>query len=90
MISKIAIWVSFSIIVLATSLLPNFSFKDIADEINRLYGGTVKVNSTVRSGPMPHNGYRAFDPTATSSAFPDFKYTELFQGLSEIAKSGSE
>ena len=67
-----------------------FSFKNIADEINRLYGGTVKVNSTVRSGPMPHNGYRAFDPTATRSAFPDFKYTELFQGLSEIAKSGSE
>ena len=30
MISKIAICVSFSIIVLATSLLPNFSFKEIA------------------------------------------------------------
>ena len=30
---------------------------------------------------MPHNGYRAFDPSATRQAFADFSYTPLEEGL---------
>ena len=34
-----------------------------------------------RSGPMPHNGYRPFDSSATRAAFPDFPYTTLPEGV---------
>jgi nucleoside-diphosphate-sugar epimerase len=51
------------------------SFRDIALKFSS------KVKGSPRSGPMPHNGYRPFDPAATRKAFPDFRYTPLDQGL---------
>lgn len=51
------------------------SFREIAERFSK------KVRTTVRSGPMPHNGYRPFDAAATRKAFPDFRYTPLDEGL---------
>jgi UDP-glucose 4-epimerase len=57
------------------------SFREIADICVRLSGRPVEIRSTPRQGPMPHNGYRPFDPAATYAAFPDFRYTPLETGL---------
>jgi UDP-glucose 4-epimerase len=51
------------------------SFRDVALKFSS------KVKGSPRSGPMPHNGYRPFDATATRKAFPDFRYTPLDEGL---------
>ena len=51
------------------------SFRDIALKF------TSRVKGSPRSGPMPHNGYRPFDPSGTRAAFPDFRYTPLDEGL---------
>ena len=51
------------------------SFRDIALKFS------PKVKASPRNGPMPHNGYRPFDPVGTRAAFPDFRYTPLEEGL---------
>uniref|UniRef100_Q07RH0 NAD-dependent epimerase/dehydratase n=1 Tax=Rhodopseudomonas palustris (strain BisA53) TaxID=316055 RepID=Q07RH0_RHOP5 len=58
------------------------SFRAIAERAVALSGQSVAVVGRPRSGPMPHNGYRAFDPAATFAAFPDFAYRPLDQGMS--------
>lgn len=60
------------------------SFRDIAEQVANLFSGTSKVIGSERSGPMPHNGYRAFNPEATSEAFPDFSYLPLSEGIKKI------
>jgi hypothetical protein len=35
---------------------------------------------------MPHNGYRAFDPIACRTAFPDFSFVPLQHGLLKLAE----
>jgi nucleoside-diphosphate-sugar epimerase len=57
------------------------SFREIAELIAARSNGRAAVRGSPRQGPMPHNGYRAFDPAATLSAFPDFRYTRLEDGL---------
>jgi UDP-glucose 4-epimerase len=57
------------------------SFRQVADAIGELVPREVSISSLPRKGPMPHNGYRAFDPGATREAFPDFRYTALSDGL---------
>ncbi|MGK5094548.1 NAD-dependent epimerase/dehydratase family protein [Deltaproteobacteria bacterium TL4] len=57
------------------------SFRGIAEQIIRLVPNPLQLKSTPRIGPMPHNGYRAFDCSATLEAFSDFHYTPLKQGL---------
>jgi UDP-glucose 4-epimerase len=57
------------------------SFRQVADAIAELVPRDVSISSLPRTGPMPHNGYRAFDPRATLQAFPDFRYTPLSNGL---------
>jgi nucleoside-diphosphate-sugar epimerase len=64
------------------------SFREIADLVVKLTGRDVEIVEAPRSGPMPHNGYRAFDTAACRAAFPDFAYSPLTQGLaSAIATS---
>ncbi|MBL8630577.1 MAG: NAD-dependent epimerase/dehydratase family protein [Rhodospirillaceae bacterium] len=60
------------------------SFREIADLINKVGKAPVPIVPSPRSGPMPHNGYRPFDATATHKAFPDFAYTPLAQGLAQV------
>jgi nucleoside-diphosphate-sugar epimerase len=57
------------------------SFRDIAERVVRAAGRAVAIEPTPRSGPMPHNGYRPFDIAAIRSAFPDFSYTPLAEGI---------
>jgi nucleoside-diphosphate-sugar epimerase len=59
------------------------SFRDIAEKVIQLIPNSSQIKGSVRSGPMPHNGYRAFDPSATNLAFPDFRYISLEEGLSK-------
>ena len=59
------------------------SFHDIAELVVRLTGSAAPIVETPRSGPMPHNGYRAFATAACRAAFPDFAYTPLERGLAQ-------
>jgi UDP-glucose 4-epimerase len=57
------------------------SFRQVAELAVDLGGKKVAINGSPRRGPMPHNGYRPFDPAATFTAFPDFQYTRLADGM---------
>jgi nucleoside-diphosphate-sugar epimerase len=58
------------------------TFKSVAEKVAALSGNkAVTVKGSPRVGPMPHNGYRAFDIALFRKAFPDFKYTPLADGL---------
>jgi nucleoside-diphosphate-sugar epimerase len=59
------------------------SFREVAETAVALSGRPVEIKGSPRKGPMPHNGYRPFDPSATASAFPDFRYTPLSDGLAQ-------
>jgi nucleoside-diphosphate-sugar epimerase len=71
------------------------SFRDVADAVvadvadaaaadvaARIADRPSVIQTTKRVGPMPHNGYRAFDVAATFAAFPGFEYTPLARGIS--------
>jgi nucleoside-diphosphate-sugar epimerase len=62
------------------------SFRAIADMVVAMRGGAGRVVATRRTQPMPHNGYRAFDPAACGAAFPDFRFTPLADGLRRTAE----
>jgi UDP-glucose 4-epimerase len=57
------------------------SFRSIAEKAIDLAGSKSAIAGRPRSGPMPHNGYRPFDIAAARSAFPDFSYTSLSEGM---------
>jgi nucleoside-diphosphate-sugar epimerase len=57
------------------------SFREIAEIVVRLSRRAVPIRELPRTGPMPHNGYRAFDNTACRAAFPDFSFVPLQHGL---------
>jgi len=61
------------------------SFRAIAERVVALSGRKVAIRGSPRSGPMPHNGYRPFDVAACREAFPDFRYTNLHDGLARAA-----
>lgn len=65
------------------------SFREAAEMVVAQTGATIAIKGSPRKGPMPHNGYRPFDPAATFSAFPDFRYRTLAEGLAEtLARDG--
>lgn len=57
------------------------SFRSVAEMAVARAEKPVPIKSSPRTGPMPHNGYRPFDVSATRTAFPDFRYTPLREGL---------
>src|SRR5262249_34300114 len=57
------------------------SFREIAETVVRLSRRPVPITELPRTGPMPHNGYRAFDIAACRAAFPDFSFVPLQGGL---------
>jgi len=59
------------------------SFKEIAEMVVNISGTTIAIKGSPRVGSMPHNGYRPFNPAATLTAFPEFKYTKLSDGLED-------
>ena len=62
------------------------SFREIAELVTASVPKKVPIKGSPRSGPMPHNGYRPFDNTATRAAFPDFSYTDLPAGIAKTQR----
>ena len=60
------------------------SFKSIASSCLTISGSQKKIVYKDRNGPMPHNGYRAFDISKIRSLFPEFKPTLLTEGLKKL------
>jgi UDP-glucose 4-epimerase len=57
------------------------SFRSVAEMAAALAPKPPRISGTPRNGPMPHNGYRPFDISATRAAFADFRYTPLRDGI---------
>lgn len=66
------------------------SFKEIAEMVVSHFDDPPAIKGSPRQGPMPHNGYRPFDPAATKAAFPDFEYTALPDGIAQAHKDMME
>ncbi len=66
------------------------SFKDCAEMVSSHFDAQVDIKGSPRSGPMPHNGYRPFDPSATKSAFPDFAFTQPADGFARVHSQSLE
>ena len=62
------------------------SFRVLAEKAVALAAKPVTIKGSARSGPMPHNGYRPFDPAATLAAFPAFRYTAIDAGLTRAQR----
>jgi nucleoside-diphosphate-sugar epimerase len=67
------------------------SFRGVAELAVSASGHAVAIEGSPRRGPMPHGGYRSFDPAATFAAFPDFRFTLLRDGMqqAQIMEFGS-
>ncbi len=65
------------------------SFRSIAEKVVAIAPNKVKISGRPRQGPMPHNGFRPFDPSAAKSAFPDFAFTPLELGLAKSQMEGA-
>lgn len=57
------------------------SFRQIAERVAAMAPKTPSIRNTPRTVPMPHRGYRAFDASSATRAFPDFRYTSMELGL---------
>ncbi|MDA0786266.1 MAG: NAD(P)-dependent oxidoreductase [Proteobacteria bacterium] len=57
------------------------SFRELAEMTIGFSDEVIAIENLSRSGPMPHNGYRPFDPSEVLRLFPDFAFTELEAGL---------
>lgn len=57
------------------------SFRQLAEFTAAQFPSRVAVKGSPRTGPMPHNGYRAFAPSAALRAFPGFHFTPWREGL---------
>ena len=75
---------SAGVLNIATGTVP--SFRVLADKAVALAAKPVAIKSSPRNGPMPHNGYRPFDPAATLAAFPGFRYTAIDAGLARAQR----
>jgi UDP-glucose 4-epimerase len=64
------------------------SFRSIAEKVVAIARNKVRISGRPRQGPMPHNGFRPFDPSAAKSAFPDFAFTPLELGLAKSQVEG--
>ncbi|HJO89225.1 MAG TPA: NAD(P)-dependent oxidoreductase [Alphaproteobacteria bacterium] len=60
------------------------SFKDMAEMVVARFDEAVVIKGSPRKGPMPHNGYRPFDVSATRDAFPEFRYTLPSEGIARV------
>lgn len=57
------------------------SFLELAEMAIGFSGQAIEIENLPRSGPMPHNGYRPFDPSEVQRLFPDFAFADLEEGL---------
>jgi hypothetical protein len=50
----------------------------------------VEITRLPRTGPMPHNGYRAFNAVAISQAFPALRMTPWQEGIKAVCRAQQE
>ncbi|HEY4990070.1 MAG TPA: hypothetical protein VII09_09700, partial [Opitutaceae bacterium] len=62
------------------------SFRDLAELTVEQFSPRVPVRGTPRSGPMPHDGYRPFDPSGIREAFPEYRMTSWQEGIAAVCK----
>jgi len=84
-VSRVLLHSSTGILNIATGNV--VSFREIAEQVVRIFPRASQIKSTPRVGSMPHNGYRPFDVAATGEAFPDFCYTALREALIKVTTS---
>ena len=60
------------------------SFRTLAEFIAGQFGSSVAIKGSPRVGPMPHNGFRPFAPSAAIAAFPGFKFTSWREGIAAM------
>jgi len=58
------------------------SFFDIGKKLQKIYPG-LKLKTTKRLGPMPHNGYRAFNHSQLKKKFPKLKIIKLSEWMNK-------
>jgi UDP-glucose 4-epimerase len=87
-LSRVVLHRSTGILNIATGSV--LSFRAIAEKVVQLFRKTSQISDSPRVGPMPHDGFRPFDITATYAAFSDFRYTPLTEGLSMTAAALSQ
>jgi len=61
-----------------------YSFRQAAEWAALACGGASRIEPSPRHGPMPHNGYRAFDPQLALRLFPGFSYRPLPDGIAQV------
>lgn len=59
------------------------SFMDIAQLIRKASASPVEIMTKPRSGPMPHNGYRAFSNEAARNVSPGRQFTDIADYIRE-------
>jgi len=57
------------------------SFLELAKMTIGFSGRAIDIQRLPRSAPMPHGGYRPFDPAEVVRLFPDFTFTDIEAGL---------
>lgn len=60
------------------------SFRELAEFSSISFPSQVAVRGTPRIGPMPHDGYRAFDNSAVLAGFPGFSFKPWREGLAAV------
>jgi UDP-glucose 4-epimerase len=60
------------------------TFRELAELASLSFESAVAIKGSPRAGPMPHNGYRAFDNSAVSKAFPGFQFKSWKEGLTKV------
>jgi UDP-glucose 4-epimerase len=60
------------------------TFRELAELESLSFESAVAIKGSPRAGPMPHNGYRAFDNSAVSKAFPGFQFKSWKEGLTKV------
>jgi nucleoside-diphosphate-sugar epimerase len=60
------------------------SFRQLAEFILEQNKSNGVINATIRSGKMPHNGYREFKTSTASKLFSGFEFKGWVEGLSDV------
>lgn len=60
------------------------SFRELAEFAASEFSPRVAVKSGPRTGPMPHDGYRAFDNRAVLASFPGLRFRSWREGLARV------
>ena len=81
-IVKVVLKKSYGVLNIATGKV--ISFSKIAKQIIKAYKTRSKIKYIKRTGPMPHNGYRAFNIKNTKKAFNNFNFFEFAKDFKKV------